>query len=184
MVVNEPTIIVLLGYMGSGKTTVGQQLATSMGWEHLDLDVFIEAQEKMSIAQIIHQKGVIYFRKVEHNCLKSVLQTSKKVILSLGGGTPCYYNSMELLRDTAQSISFYLRANVPFLTARLFPEKSHRPLIASIETQNDLAEFIGKHLFERASFYDKADYSLGIERKTPTQLAQEIMELVQTNAIS
>ena len=167
----------LLGYMGSGKSTVGQVLASLTSLPFVDLDLYIEEQEGMSISKIIDQKGVIYFRKQEFKHLESVLKRKESIVLSLGGGTPCYHNNMALINEKEQSVSVYLRANVPFLTERLFPEKSHRPLIAGTENKDDLAEFIGKHLLERSAFYSQADRAVDIENKTPQAIALEILDL-------
>ncbi|WP_194850763.1 shikimate kinase [Nonlabens antarcticus] len=172
------SVIVLLGYMGSGKTTVGQELASVLSYVHIDLDDYIESSENSTIAEIIDQKGIIYFRKQEMTHLEMLLKRSEKTVLSLGGGTPCYYDNMNLVNKCSNAASIYLRANVPFLTDRLFIEKEHRPLIRSIDDKEELAEFIGKHLLERSIFYDMADFTVSIEGKTPQQLAQEIRTLV------
>lgn len=168
---------VLLGYMGSGKSTVGQELAVALSLRFVDLDNFIESQENASVSKIIEDKGIIYFRKIEQEHLKVVLHEANGMVISLGGGTPCYYNTMEMLHKIPNMKSFYLRATVPFLTQRLFKEKDHRPLIASQNTTGDLAEFIGKHLLERSAFYSQAHYSINIQDKTPQEIAQEIAVL-------
>ncbi len=168
---------ILLGYMGCGKSTVGQALAKSLQLDHMDLDYYIEQQERASITQLIAEKGIIYFRKVEKKHLETLLKLPNSYVLSLGGGTPCYYNNMDAILKTAQSRSIYLRANVPFLTERLYTKKSKRPLIAAIESKEELAEFIGKHLLERSSFYDQADAVIDIQGKTVAQLVKEINEL-------
>ena len=163
--------------MGSGKTTVGQELADKLGCLHVDLDDYIEQQERLSILKIIHDLGIIYFRKVERKYLEQLLMLNDRMVLSLGGGTPCYYNNMELIKKSPRSSSFYLRATVPFLTERLYEEKSGRPLIADISTKPDLAEFIGKHVLERSGFYDQANHTIDIENKNPTTIAAEIAAL-------
>ncbi len=163
--------------MGSGKSTVGQSLAQNTGLQHIDLDFFIEEQENLSVPQIIEKKGIIYFRKAEKKHLETLLQRPEAMILSLGGGTPCYYNNMELIKHTSDVYSIYLRANVPFLTNRLFSIKEGRPLIASITNKEELAEFIGKHLLERSAFYDMANHTIDIQEKTVAQIAQEITNL-------
>jgi shikimate kinase len=109
--------------------------------------------------------------------LEELLASSKQTVISLGGGTPCYYDNMKSVHETPACTSIYLRANVPFLTDRLFPEKNHRPLIASTTSKEDLAEFIGKHLLERAAFYEMADFTVDIKGKSPEQIADEISRL-------
>ncbi|BAO54125.1 shikimate kinase [Nonlabens marinus] len=169
--------IVLLGYMGSGKTTVGQELALQMSWRHLDLDDYIESKKKMTISQIIESKGILFFRKLEQTCLIELLEGAEQTVISLGGGTPCYYDNMKLIIEAPHTRSIYLRANVPFLTYRLFPEKAHRPLIAATTSEENLAEFIGKHLLERSVFYNQADFTIDVQGKSPELLVREITGL-------
>jgi len=168
-------MIVLLGYMGSGKTAVSQYIAATLGKSAVDLDDFIEQQENRSIASIFEDKGAIYFRKKEREALETVLRDEQIDILSLGGGTPCYYNNMELIIQNASSKSVYLQASVSELTKRLFPELIKRPMLNGITTQEGLVEFVGKHLFERAAFYTQAPYIVKTDGKTPELVAQEIM---------
>ena len=89
--------MILLGYMGSGKSTVGQELAVALSLRFVDLDNFIESQENASISKIIEDKGIIYFRKIEQEHLKVVLHEANSMVISLGGGTPCYYDNMEMI---------------------------------------------------------------------------------------
>jgi shikimate kinase len=178
MSVESKSIIVLLGYMGSGKTTVGQDLANVLGCDHLDLDQYVEVRENSTISELIEEKGIIYFRKQEKIWLEKIMSATKNTVLSLGGGTPCYYDNMKSIVDNPKTTSIYLRANVPFLTQRLFPEKSHRPLIAQNQSKEELAEFIGKHLLERSMYYDQAELTISIQGKSSEQIVQEIIELI------
>ncbi|MEO9891783.1 shikimate kinase [Aurantibacter sp.] len=164
--------IVLLGYMGSGKSTVGRQLAENLNYTFVDLDAFIEENEKMTIAQLFETKGEIYFRKKESEYVIKALETHDKVILSLGGGTPCYGLNMEHILALTKSV-FYLKVSVNGLTERLRKEKSERPLIKNIPDE-DLPEFIGKHLFERSMFYQKANFTIVCDNKTIADIITEI----------
>lgn len=92
-------------------------------------------------------------------------------VLSLGGGTPCFGNNMDLVNEQATSV--YLQANIPTLVERLLPEKAKRPLIARIQDQ-DLPEFIGKHLFERSQFYRQAKNTVSVDKKSVDQIVNEI----------
>ena len=87
--------IVLLGYMASGKSTIGKQLSKKLSVQFLDLDDYISEKEQMSISEIFDKKGEVYFRLIEHKYLKAVLEKEEDFILSLGGGTPCYANNMK-----------------------------------------------------------------------------------------
>ncbi|NJB38007.1 MULTISPECIES: shikimate kinase [Flavobacteriaceae] len=155
--------IILLGYMGSGKSTVGKELAKQVGLSFLDLDEEIEKKENLKISEIFSHKGEIYFRKLETAVLSELLKSDENFILSLGGGTPCYGNNMQLVQE-ATTLSFYLNLSVGNLTERLLSEKAKRPLIAS-QADEELAEFIGKHLFERNPFYQKANHVINCNGK-------------------
>lgn len=167
--------IVLLGYMASGKSAVGKILAKKMDVQFIDLDDFIERKEQLTITDIFKTKGEIYFRKVEGIYLKELLNLSKKCIISVGGGTPCYGNNLELIKEKA--ISFYLKASINTIFERLKHETSQRPLVATIGIDN-LQEYIGKHLFERNSFYDQANFTVAVNKKGLNEIVDEINKLL------
>ena len=133
--------IVLVGYMGSGKTTVGRIVANHLNVNFLDLDAFIEEGEKMSIASIFKEKGEVYFRKKEIEYLNKVFLKDESFVLSLGGGTPCFGNNMEFINSKTPN-SFYLNVGINELEERLAKEKEHRPMISHLE-DDKLTEFIG-----------------------------------------
>jgi shikimate kinase len=164
--------IVLLGYMGSGKSTVGRLLASDLNLTFIDLDRYIETKEKEKIPAIFKDYGELYFRKKEHEYLRDILIGKDDVILATGGGTPCYSDNMAVITGNA-SASFYLNLSVKGLVNRLLKEKADRPLIKNIP-DSDLPEFIGKHLFERSFFYNKAKYNVNINNKAPTEIVEEI----------
>lgn len=168
--------IVLVGYMGSGKTTIGKLLANKLKISFLDLDEVIEQGLEDSISNIFNGKGEIFFRKKEHEYLTDVLSKKEKLILSTGGGTPCYSGNMETMLTLADHV-FYLKVSIPGLVKRLLLEKEHRPLIKNIDN-GDLPEFIGKHLFERNNFYLKANHIIECDDKDPETLVAEIQELL------
>jgi len=164
--------IVLLGYMGSGKSTVGKMLGQRLAIDFIDLDDYVESAEGMSIAQIFKEQGEIYFRKKETEYLLKALDEFDDLILSLGGGTPCYGENMNHVLEATKNV-IYLKVSIPELTQRLQYEKEERPLIQSIAEEN-LPEFIGKHLFERSSFYQKANFTIDCNGKDTTSIAVEI----------
>lgn len=166
--------IILIGYMGSGKSTVGKKLSEQLGHRYIDLDDYIQKREGHSIAQIFKNKGEIYFRKVESKYLKEVLGIHGAVI-SLGGGTPCYGHNMDIIKNADDAFSIYLKATISNLTDRLFKEKDSRPLISHINQKQDLSEFIGKHLFERSPFYSQSDITLETDNKTVDEIAETII---------
>ncbi len=116
----EVNKIILLGYMGSGKSTVGNALAKALGYTFLDLDDVIEKVEGKSIAEIFSSHDELYFRALERKCLEDTMAQSLPIVLSLGVGTPCYYNTMDYLLAFKQSSSFYLKASFDTLSNRLF----------------------------------------------------------------
>jgi len=167
--------IILLGYMASGKSTIGRLLVQIFGFEFIDLDSFIEKKEEKAISDIFKNKGEVYFRKVENLYLKELLSTKEKCIISLGGGTPCYANNMELIEEDKNAISFYLKTSVKEIVNRLMIEKDDRPLVSAINSADSMTEFVAKHLFERNPFYSKADYILNTDGKAKEQIVEEIV---------
>ena len=165
--------IILLGYMGSGKTTVGKQFSNKMGIPFYDLDHYIATEEKATIPQIFKDKGEIYFRKIEHRYLKEFLQQKKMYILSLGGGTPCYAGNMELITNQKEIRSVYLEASISTLITRISGSKQERPLLASLSGEK-ITEFVAKHLFERRKFYEKAQYSISVDKKDIDTIVAEM----------
>ncbi|WP_299118082.1 shikimate kinase [uncultured Winogradskyella sp.] len=168
-------IIVLVGYMGSGKSTIGRELATVLDYDFVDLDDIIAENENLSIPEIFSQKGEIYFRKKETDYLKNIISSKIKIVLSLGGGTPCYGNNMDLIINDHNVRSFYLKTSIPELLKRLWEEKHKRPLISHIKSKENLTEFIGKHLFERSLFYSRSDYSIVTDEKTVSEIVEQIL---------
>lgn len=163
--------IILMGYMGSGKSTVAKQLSTETNIPFLDLDLFIEEQEKCSIEDIFQKKGEIYFRKKETQSLKLLLENNENQIIALGGGTPCFGKNIDLIKQ--YSTSFYLKLSPNELIKRLETEKSKRPVISHLKNE-DLLEFIHKHLFERSPYYSQANYTITTDHISPAQIAQQI----------
>ncbi|MFK5959048.1 MAG: shikimate kinase [Lutibacter sp.] len=167
--------IVLLGYMASGKSAVGAVLANKLNIKFIDLDSYIEEHEQLTISEIFTKKGEIYFRKKEGEYLHELLNLKKDCIISLGGGTPCYGNNMNLIKNNAAS--FYLKASITTLFERLKNETAQRPLVSDIGEEN-LKEYIAKHLFERILFYEKSDYTISVGEKNIFIIIDEIIELL------
>lgn len=164
--------LILLGYMGAGKSTIGRLLAIKFGYLFLDLDQMLEEQEGKSIPEIFESKGEIYFRKAEHLLLKDTLSSRSNLVLSLGGGTPCYANNHVLYqRDDCTSV--YLKASISTLQTRLDQDTTHRPLIHNL-SKLEREEFIAKQLFERSFYYNQAQNTIVVDGKTPNEIANEI----------
>lgn len=168
--------IILVGYMGVGKTSVGYDLSQKTLIPFFDLDDLIVQQTKLSISEIFEQKGEIWFRKTEHLVLKNFLNTNEHFILGLGGGTPCYGNNHLFLKEENIS-SIYLKASIPALIANLSSELDSRPILKSIKT--DLPSFIGPHLFERSYFYNFAKDKISVDKKSIDEISTEIINLLK-----
>lgn len=168
--------IVLLGYMGVGKSTIGKLLSEKLKMSYVDLDEFIEKREEKSISQLFLEKGEIYFRKVEAQYLDEILENSEHQIVILGGGTPCYANNhLKLQGDHIESI--YLQARIDTIVNRLGSNKSTRPMIANLSDE-ELPEFVAKHLFDRSYFYYFAKHQLQVDDKTPLEVVRDIENLL------
>lgn len=165
--------IILVGYMGSGKTTIGKELSLLTGLPFVDLDAYIEEKENLSIQEIFKIKGEIYFRKQEHFWLNELLSLNISIIISLGGGTPCYANNHIHLQNKA-FLSFYLKANISTLVNRLKDTKN-RPLLNNI---NDLPSYIAQHLFERSYFYNFSQYKIDVNNKEINNICNKILEII------
>ncbi|MBU3682266.1 MAG: shikimate kinase [Flavobacterium sp.] len=159
--------------MGAGKSTIGRLLAMKFGYLFLDLDQMIEGQEGKSIPEIFESKGEIYFRKAEHLLLKDTLTSRSNLVLSLGGGTPCYANNY-LLYQRDDCISIYLKASISTLQTRLHQDTTQqRPLLQNL-SMLEREEFIAKQLFERSFYYNQAQNVVVVDGKTPNEIANEI----------
>lgn len=161
--------------MASGKSAVGKLLSKKLNIKFIDLDAYIETCEKASIISIFETKGEIYFRKKESEYLLQLLELKQNCIISLGGGTPCYGNNMDVIKN--KSMSFYLNASIDTIFNRLKGETSQRPLVATIGEEN-LKEYIGKHLFERSLFYNEADKIISVNDKSIEIIVEEISNLL------
>lgn len=166
--------IILMGYMGSGKSLIGQELSKALNLDFVDFDSFIEEREGVSINIIFETKGEIHFRKLESLYLKELLDTVSNSIVSLGGGTPCYGNNIQLIKSSNNAKSIYLNLSVSELSNRLLKDKAKRPLLKFIDSKMDMDEFVGKHLFERINFYNQADIIINANKK-PKDVVEEIV---------
>lgn len=168
----------LWGYMGSGKSTVGRAAAKSLGLEFRDLDHLIAEESGMSISDFMANRGELAFRKLERQLLLE--QSNFEGILSCGGGTPCYYDNALWMRAHGETV--YLSASVSWLHQRLAASRSRgtkRPLLANVPDEN-LAEFIAKHLFERRDFYATAHYQIAVDKLSTDRAVSQLMAYIQT----
>ena len=165
-----------MGYMGSGKSTLGRLTAAEIGYDFVDFDALIEEGEGNTVRRIFELKGEIYFRKLEAVYLHKVLHL-KNTIVSLGGGTPCYGNNLEVIKQ-AGATTIYVNVPVMELTSRLFKARMHRPVLQHQETREKLEEFVRKHLFERGFYYNQADYKIFYTGQAEMEMVQEIKSIL------
>lgn len=162
--------------MGCGKSTIANKLSGMINIPYVDLDEYIENKAKMSIKEIFENKGEIHFRKLEHTYFLELLNSPDKIIIGLGGGTPCYANNHELLIGEG-IVSVYLKASIDTLFNRLVANKSKRPLIAD-KNDEEMKEFIAKHLFDRSFYYNHAQHKVNVDGKTIEETVNDILNLL------
>lgn len=168
-------MIFLLGYMGSGKSALGELLSKQLNTKHLDLDSVIENAWGMSISDGMKQHGELAFRKLEREQLH---QLSEPSIISVGGGTPCFYDNMDQMNQMGTTI--WLDASPEVLAKRLSDARAKgkdRPLIRGVEDA-DLPDFVRKHLFERQVYYSQAQWTVNAELSV-ADLAQEVLNQIK-----
>jgi shikimate kinase len=168
--------VVLIGYMASGKSTIGKILAEDLKINFIDLDSAIADSVGLSIPELFKTKGEIFFRRKETQLLEEILKENNNIILATGGGTPCYGSNMDIILENTTH-SFYLKLSIPSLLERIVSEKDNRPLVSDI-ANDDMSEFIGKHLFERSFHYQKTTHHINCDSKTKAEVVTEIKSLL------
>lgn len=152
------TRIILIGYMGAGKTTVGKALAKDMGLMFYDLDWYIETRMHKTVPEIFAERGEEGFRVIEKNMLHEVAEF-EDVIISCGGGTPCFFDNMEYMNKQGDTV--YLQASPEVLAAHLKMGKGVRPLLQG-KTEEQLHQYIRESLAQRESFYTQAKHIVDV----------------------
>ena len=153
------TRIILIGYMGAGKTTIGKALAQELGVPFYDLDWYITSRMHRTVAQIFEESGEEGFRKMEHNMLHEVAEF-ENVVVSCGGGTPCFYDNIDYMNSQAQVV--YLKASPEVLYEHLQMGRRVRPLLLG-KSPDEVRTFIVEQLAQREPFYSKANYTLNVD---------------------
>lgn len=150
--------IIIIGYMGAGKTTVGKALAKELGVMFYDLDWYIESRMRKTVKQIFDEIGEEGFRKIERNMLHEVAEF-ENVVVSCGGGTPCFFDNMDYMNQLGETI--YLKASPETLHTHLKMGKGVRPLLLN-KTPEEVEIFIREQLMLREPFYNKAKHIIDI----------------------
>ena len=150
--------IIIIGYMGAGKTTVGRQLGKALGIPFYDLDWYIEGRMRKTVPQIFAERGEEGFRLVERNMLHEVAKF-EDVVLSCGGGTPCFFDNMDYLNQQGETV--YLKATPEVLYRHLKMGRTERPLLKN-KSPEEMQRFIAEQLATREPFYNKAKHTLDV----------------------
>ena len=151
--------IIIIGYMGAGKTTVGRALSLELGIPFYDLDWYIESRMRKTVKQLFDERGEEGFRRIERNMLHEVAEF-ENVIVSCGGGTPCFFDNMEYMNQQGQTV--YLQASPEVLYGHLLMGKSVRPLLLG-KTREELLVFIKEQLKQREPYYSQARHILNVD---------------------
>jgi shikimate kinase len=148
--------IILVGYMCVGKTTVGRHLAKKLNCSFYDLDWYIEERFRKKIPQIFSERGEDAFRDLERRMLHEVAEF-ENVVVSCGGGTPCFFDNMDYMNSVATTI--FIKATPETILEHLKISKSERPLLNG-KTPEELQTYITEQLQLREPFYQKAQYEV------------------------
>lgn len=151
--------IILLGYMGAGKTSVGKALAKRLGTGFYDLDFFIEERFRRKVSDIFAERGEEGFRKIEYNMLHELAEF-EDIVLALGGGTPCFFDNMDYLNS--KGITVFMNASPEIIVRHLKISHTVRPLLQQKQGQ-ELLDHISNHLAERMPYYRKAQYNIDVD---------------------
>jgi len=167
-------IIFLIGFMGAGKTTLGNQLAEKLAYAFIDTDQHIEQKNGATVTQLFAEKGEDFFRAEERELLLS-LKHETNLVVATGGGLPCFSDNMTVLNDIG--ITIYLDTSEETLFERLILEMEDRPLLEGMG-EYELKIFIREKLKERLPFYQQAEIVLTEKEQNCAEL---IRRLPQTN---
>ncbi|MGX5819877.1 shikimate kinase [Chitinophaga lutea] len=145
--------IFLLGFMGAGKSYWGKQLSSHWDLPYFDLDEVIVEREGMPVADIFNTKGEDYFRRREAEVLRELVSENDRFLISCGGGTPCFSDTMDFMNEAGKTI--WLNPSVAVMVERLQRKQYKRPLIQDLSAE-DLSAFTEKKLAERQPYYEQS----------------------------
>ncbi len=166
------TRIFLIGFMGSGKTTVGSQLARKLAYEFVDMDQVIEETAGMSVPEIFEELGEEVFRSWEHKILLELCQ-KERVVIATGGGAPCHGTMMSSMN--ANGVTVYIKLSPTVLKDRLTRARVERPLIRG-KSEPELLQYIKTTLEAREAIYSQANYIVDGAKLDPENLAKHLKE--------
>ncbi|NQV02910.1 MAG: shikimate kinase [Bacteroidia bacterium] len=165
--------VYLIGYMASGKSWLGKELATAMGYQFVDLDEEFETRYRVSILDFFEKYDENLFRSMEEIILRETVSMDHSII-STGGGVPCHFGNMDFI--LASGVSIYLRMSVSDLVERISMIKKKRPLLRHVP-QGEMEEFVRSQLSEREKYYTQANHVFD----GPDYPVQEILQVLRFN---
>lgn len=171
--------VFLIGYMGCGKTTLGEPLAHMLGWRFVDLDLYIEEKVGMTAKEIFMACGEAHFRKLEREALEEVAASADNTIVACGGGTPLQEGNMELMNSLGTTV--WLRTSVERITSRLVlpDQRSKRPLLNDMSDSEIMAS-VAQGLEARTPFYEQAQLQFDSTRlESEEQISDSARQLAQ-----
>lgn len=166
--------IFLIGYMGAGKTTAGKELASVLNLEFVDLDLYIQSRLHKTINQLFEEHGENGFREIENKLLKEVADF-ENVVISTGGGAPCFFDNMEHMNNSGKTI--YLQASPQILSDRLNLNKDKRPLLKD-KTKEELYKFVCESLEKREPFYTQAQHIYPTDNVISTDINRFTVQMI------
>lgn len=168
--------IFLIGFMGSGKSSIGERLAQRMGWQFVDTDRLIEATHHTTIAQIFAQQGESAFRAIEREVLAQLLP-QRHIVVATGGGMACKQENIDKMNAAGTTV--YLQASAENLAIWLKSERQNRPLIAQ-QSEEQLYQYIVQTLSQREKFYQQATFTIRVDQNytTDNEMVGRIVNLL------
>lgn len=161
--------------MGSGKSTAGRKIASSLRWSFIDIDRLIEEDNGLSVAELFALRGEQYFREAERKALMTASARSRTVV-ACGGGTPCSAENIDIMKETG--VILYLKLPVDILVSRLEKSKTVRPLLMK-NGETDLAVRVQELLAKRAGWYEQADIIAEGHNTTVEKLTVQLTDLIR-----
>ena len=166
--------VFLIGYMGAGKTTLGKAFARALGLTFVDLDWYLEERFHKTVRQLFTERGEEGFRELERRMLHEAAEF-ENVVISVGGGTPCFFDNMEYMNEVGETV--FLDVDIQVLFRRLKVAKQQRPLLDG-KSDEELLAFIREALDKRLPYYSKAKHTFNGERlEDRCQIQQSVERL-------
>lgn len=172
-------LVFLTGFMASGKSTIGQILANTIGWSFYDLDLLIEEREGRKIKEIFETDGELYFRELETKILREVINFRKSVI-ALGGGTIAYRDNLNLIKESGQLI--YLESSAEETYKRLRFKRDRPMMLFNGDDEPTYEQYINRIkelLNDRKKFYDQADIKFNTDNLTIGRSVDKLVSIIK-----